>query len=75
MRRNFELFDDRGGVFKIPVLRTKRVRLQSSARPSLFLSRGDAKKESIIEKQEKKNNRNRCSSRTILKSIAFFNLD
>ena len=48
MRRNFELFDDpprRRGVFKIPALRTKRVRLLSSARPFLFLFCGNGKKE------------------------------
>lgn len=45
MRRNFELFDDEGGVFKIPALSSKRVRLLSSARPFLFLFCGDGKKE------------------------------
>ena len=45
MRRNFELFDDEGGVFKIPALSSQRVRLLSSARPFLFLFCGDGKKE------------------------------
>lgn len=48
MRRNFELFDDEGGVFKIQVLRTKWVRLLSSARLFLFLFCGNGKKEKLI---------------------------
>lgn len=51
MRRNFELFDDEGGVFKIPALRTERVRLLSSARPFLFLFCGNGKKERSIKIQ------------------------
>lgn len=45
MRRNFELFDDEGGVFKIPALSSERLRLLSSARPFLFLFCGDGKTE------------------------------
>lgn len=49
MRRNFELFEEERRVFKIPALRTKRVRSLSSARLFLFLFWGDAKKERLEE--------------------------
>lgn len=51
MRRNFELFEEERRVFKIPALRTKRVRLLSSARPFLFLFCGNGKKERSIKIQ------------------------
>jgi hypothetical protein len=48
IRRNFELFDDAGGVFKIPALRTKLVRSFSSPRPFFVSFSGQYQKRKIF---------------------------